>query len=536
MAEIVVAEFGSCSLTVGVAGDGLPRRSIDSSSILTIARSNIHSNLNNSTQRPMLSLDSGGAGDGEASAAFDVILDMEAYNYCISSSYSSSSSQSTFTEPHHRHLFAASVDAASAGDTEIAGAALRHLLRRESLDDSDSLVAVVPDAVFASDAAFDSWASAIFAAGFNRFFPLRTAVAATIESGRPSAVVLDMGHRAARIRVVQDGFQLGTNNNNNSNNNSFVGSGGGILIPDCEVLSGRQVSQIFEADLVSCCNHNMATSIAARNDYIISGKPMQGDKDDDDQVLAVAASDGARTNMVDALFRSYFGCDNNGIAGGNSQKKNNFACAAQAQLHRSRIVREAKHRLGCVAPSRLNFQATTRNSSSNNDSNGQHQQQPTSTPVSAATFVAPDGQEVILSGAARCSAFEQLFTGTLQQQQAGGAAAAAGAATNGRAVMSVSGLIKMQLAALTPDLRLTLPVIVVGGTARADGFQPRLARELLAADSQFTHQSLKYPADPFPQWRGASFVAAAAPFQRSCWVTQRTIQEQGLERVRRSMP
>jgi hypothetical protein len=546
----VVVEFGAHGINIGLAGDGLPSRTIDAASILTVQRSGAHDDLSsNSTQRPVVhsQRDDGG---------FDVLLDHEAYNY------QRGSSAFAADPPHHRHLFAASQDNNNMlpGDTEIAAAALRCALARESLDESTDLIAVVPDQVLANDQTFRAWAEVFFAAGFRRFFPLRGAVAATLESARPSAVVLDVGFRSARVRLVQDGYQVGgSSSSGNGSGNS------GLLVADSELLSGRLVSQIFERDFVECAV--AAATIQQQNKN--GGGPALGSQQDGASASQSSQQHqrGGANAFVDSIFRGYlpprvsaFGWPSSSTAvdpveASNSPHASAAAFApAQLTLHRNRVLREARQRLGCFAGSRMMFQATAKqhegsgNGAGNNNNGNDDDDDPFAMPaakqqqdfsanaagpvVGDATFVAPDGNEITLSGYARCAAFEHLFSGSGHHQLHLNNGGGGGAQT-------LPALVKQQYAVLPPDIRVTVPLLVVGGLARADGFRARFAKELQGYDSFFAAISARFATDPHPQWRGASFVGAAATAsaaQQHCWVTEQAMQERGAANLRAWMP
>jgi hypothetical protein len=138
--------------------------------------------------------------------------------------------------------------------------------------------------------------------------------------------------------------------------------------------------------------------------------------------------------------------------------------------------------------------------------------------VAGATITFPDGTSVALDGPARCAWLEPVFSSTVSPP---------GPAATARTAQEAIVGAKQQL---DGELRLTLPLICVGGLTRAVGFDGRLQAELRSLDATYHHAVPHFPADPYPQWRGASFLATAASME-PLWVSTAAVAEEGAARI-----
>lgn len=586
----LVVEFGASKINVGLPGEGIPAKiwsSVEHGFLVSpTSSSSLSSWTSTSSSSSSSSSFSLRGGNNKERDEF-LLLDLESCglsscNSDYSSSSLSSSSPLLSSSIHLKHnVFGSSSSDAMIEDTQVASQILRQILQatpfcgftssgdslleqqQQQPHQSKNIIFVAPDQIFSDDKVFDSWAQMIFGAGFSSFFPLRPSVAATIECGRPSAVILDCGHSAARINLVIDGIQRVVNP---------------AFHAKSLTCSGRNLSKELEKELVEAAmttqrNPNDHEENSAAIDVGASSK-VYHHTDDNSNLSTSSRFD------VDSFFGSYF------------PSANPLSSSALYNFSRSKIIQEVKHSCGYILNHNINnnhnnYQQDDENNNNNNNSRNNsfgvqeeseddgnsnrtastkksnaaviggaptknqnnlhhlHHQQ-TSNNIKPAVYIAPSGAQLLLTGKARSACFERLFT--YHDQRSGGNKEASASSSSSSAALqkprdpnnsdiSLIDLVLDCYESLPPEYRISLPLLCVGGTCRTEGFATRFAAELSRRNTIFQHAPPRFPQDPFSQWRGASFVAAAPAFEsKGSWITKKKYEEYGVGRIRKSLP
>lgn len=514
----IVTEFGSSKINIGLPGEGIPLKSWncgfgEGDSSFLISRKNNNNNSSSSTTM-LFSLRGGNNNNNNKSNNDIQLFDVESCGLWTSSATSNWIGDQTFYHLRHNvfgggggnnNQDSSSSSSSSSSslfdvqiqDVEVASQVYSQLLSKtnfigtsssSSSSNNKNLLFVPSDQIFKNDETFQSWCEMILGTGvFSRLFSIRPAVAATIDAGRASAVVLDCGHGSAKINLVIDGVQ-------------------------------RLLSPAFVARSVNCSGKN----ISKRLEHHILLKEENNNQtrnDDDDALLGTVHQDNPNKRNAD-FFNSYFP----------SSSSSTIDSPFQV-VSRHKILQEIKHSCGYVY-NQFDALFNNNNNNTNNDSQAlhqySHQQNKLDGQIKPAIFVAPDGEKVFLSGSTRSQCFEELFTyrGPQQNQQ-------------GRDPRNTSiiDLVVDLYTALPGEYKISLPLLCVGGTCRTEGFATRLSAELQKADSLFQRVNPAFPQDPFSQWRGASFLCAAPAFEeKGSWITQQKLDELGVNRIRKSIP